>query len=79
VLDALTSPPRRRRRPSPEAAEIVDALVAHILEQLAAQGGAAAGTAVNNHILVLGKKSEESLELLKAFLMIEDPKIEKLA
>src|SRR5215469_8760708 len=42
-------------RPVLEAAEIVDVLVAHVLEQLAAQGGAAAGAAIEDHILVLGK------------------------
>jgi hypothetical protein len=52
---ALTSRPRRRVGPVLEAAEIVNVLVAHVLEQLTAQGGAAAGTAVNDHVLVLGK------------------------
>src|SRR5262249_61355513 len=38
-----------------ETAEIVDSLVAHFLEELAAQGRAAAGGAIDDHVLVLGK------------------------
>src|SRR3974390_2344276 len=52
---SLTSPCAAAFGPVLEPAEIVNALIAHVFENLAAERRATAGAAIDDHILILGK------------------------